>query len=815
MQVDEIDRLKTVLSYNLLDTPPEKELDALAELVSLVCETPIAIISLIDGRRQWYKAKVGVEADEVPIGDSFCQFTLENDGLLEIPQAKLDPRVKDKPAAQGEKGIQFYAGIPLKASNGHNIGTVCVASSASKILTDKQKKAFELLAIQAMAWMEAKKMNRNLGIELRTIVDEQIKRIENRVQQKESEINALLQAISLSNGVVEFSPEGTIQSANEIFAGFLGYAADSLKGVHHSNLLFEEDLIKNEEFWRNLNDGEFKSGQMKRKHQDGKEIWILATYNPILDAEGKVSKVIKIAQEITQSIESRNLLQKDKERADYLNIQKDNFIANVSHEIRTPIHAILGFTQLLLDEETDASKFTYLNAVKSAGDNLLFIINDILDLSKIESGQFRIDHQHFDLPNAIQDLHSFLQLRASQKKITFSHHIDARVPQWILGDKNRLSQILINLIGNAIKFTEKGSVTLRIELLRETKSKAILKFRVIDTGIGVPTEKLGVIFDRFSQSDEKISRKYGGTGLGLNISKSLVEKMNGTIEVSSKEGKGSEFSFTISFPKSKDLPELRPQEKFEHQEGDPIRVLLCEDNELNQILVKNLLIPPQFELQVAASGVEGIKLFKEKVFDIVLMDIQMPVMDGYQATEVLIHQHGTQVPIVGLSANYMIKEKQKCLDLGMCDYLSKPFKREELFEKIYKWTSKESRTSSSNGVSRESEVILKPPVDLDILKEFSDGNEDFEQQMIRMFLDQITNWKTDCKMGIEAGDFQKIKADCHRLNSSFGVIGADYSGLREIQQFAEIEDLNGIKVVYEGMLEYLGRVEPFLESKLK
>lgn len=813
MKVKEIERLKTVLSYNLLDTPAEQDMDRLAELISLVCEVPIAIISLIDDKRQWYMAKVGVDNAEVPIEDSFCQFTLIHDEYLEIPEVQSDERVKNKPAAQGPDGLKFYAGLPLKAPNGQNIGTVCVASTEKHILSEKQQKSFKLLAQQAMDLMEAKKKNRKLGWELETIIEKQHKLHSERLKQKESEINALLQAISLSSGVVQFSPKGFILQANEIFAGYMGYHLESLVGKHHSKLLFKEDLSKNKEFWKNLNSGEFKSGQMKRKHKSGKEVWILATYNPILDEKGEVLKVIKIAQEITKSIESRKQLQRAKERADQLNIQKDQFIANVSHEIRTPIHAILGFTQLLLESETDTVKLEQLNAVKSAGDNLLFVVNDILDLSKIESGLFQIESLDFNLHQSIQEVSSFLQLKADQKNLDFGIDLDQDVPVWVKGDKNRLAQILINLIGNAIKFTESGSVQLKVECFNKTEQETVIRFRVIDSGIGIPMEKLAVIFDRFSQGDEKISRKFGGTGLGLNISKSLVEKMNGTIEVSSKEGRGTEFLFTIPFPKSNGLIVLNHDPVQLRTQSKPIRILLCEDNELNQILVKTILQAPHFDLSIAASGVEGIQLFREREFDLVLMDIQMPVMDGYQTTYMLREEIKTTIPIVALSANYLIKEKQKCLDAGMNDYLGKPFKKEELFEKIIEWTQQDDDffQKKENMGSKK----LEEPVDLNILREFSDGNEAFEQEMIRMFLDQIREWLNEIAQLIDLEDFKAIKASSHKFKSSFGVLGADGSGLMEMQEWAAKEDIDKIKIVHERITRYLNRVAPFLESKLK
>ncbi|MFN3800843.1 response regulator [Belliella pelovolcani] len=814
MKAKEIDRLKTVLSYNILDTPAEEDLDKIAELIAMVCEVPIAIISIIDDRRQWYKAKVGVDNDEVPVEDSFCQFTLIEDRFLEITAVQDDERVKGKPAAQGVDGLKFYAGVPLKAPDGHNIGTACVASSKPHKLTEKQKKAFELLADQAMTLIDAKRSNQILGDELKTILDRQKSILKKSIKQKESEFNALIQAISLSNALVQFNPDGTVFEANQIFASYLGFTSEELRGIHHDELLFEEDRKNNNAFWESLNQGNFKSGQMKRKHRSGKEIWLLATYNPILDSEGKVFKIIKIAQEITSSIESRKALQKAKDDAIQLNIQKDNFLANVSHELRTPLHAILGFTKLLLEEETDTIKTEYLNAVKTAGDNLLFTVNDILDLSKIESGTILIEQLEFDIHQLIHEVASFLKIKAVQKKISFTVEIDAEVPKWIIGDKNRLGQILINLIGNGIKFTDKGYVKLKLERVRENTSQVILKFRIQDTGIGIALDKLSVIFDRFSQSDEKISRRFGGTGLGLNISKSLVEKMDGTIEVSSKVGLGSEFSFTIPFQRGQQPIEKSKEAAVSFtQSKQVIKILLCEDNEINQTLVKTLLRPANFDLVIASNGEEGIQRFQEMDFDLVLMDIQMPIMDGYQTTIYLREKLHTQVPIIALTANYMLKEKQKCLELGMNDYLSKPFKKEELFEKIYLWG--DSVNKKQLITKTEEDQAAEAPVDLNVLKEYSGGDEAFEHEMMQMFIGQVEKWKTAMDNHMAIADFKNIADSSHKMKSSFSVLGADTKDLINLEDLAELEDIDGIEAVYSRVKQYLKIVIPFLENKMK
>lgn len=378
-QLEEINRLKELLSYNILDTPYEEDFNGLVELISIICESPIAIISMIDDKRQWYKAKIGIDRTEVSRQESFCRHTLLQDCLVEIPDARLDERVNHSPHVTAQDGIRFYAGIPLKTSNGFNIGTVCVVDTIPKHLTSSQKKALQLLTDQAMMLLEARKKNHSLGNEVEGYLKMQIRETKIQLIQKENDYNRLLKAIKRSSGVIEFSPDGEIQEINKYFLESFGYTKNEVIGKHHRILLDEESKTQNIQFWNDLSGGKFKSGRLKRLHKDGSDLWIQASYNPILDSENNIIKIIKIGQDITREVVEEKAVNIAKTSAEALNIQKDNFIANISHELRTPIHAILGFTELLLEGEKDSNKKNYLRSVKTAGDNLLFIINDILE----------------------------------------------------------------------------------------------------------------------------------------------------------------------------------------------------------------------------------------------------------------------------------------------------------------------------------------------------------------------------------------------------------------------------------------------------
>ncbi|GAB2760563.1 GAF domain-containing hybrid sensor histidine kinase/response regulator [Salinimicrobium soli] len=778
----EIERLKTLLSYNILDTPPEEDFDNIARMISIICETPVALISMMDHNRQWFKAKVGMEDNEVIREETFCQYTIRQSSLLEIPDATLDERVKNSPFVTQDNGIRFYAGIPLTASNGYNIGTVCVADNKPRKLSESQKEALDLLSKQVMYLIESRKKNRQLSTELEQVLNKKIEAAQRSFKQKEAEYNHLLAAIKLSNSVVEFSPQGEILQANEIFLNVMGYDEKELRGKSHEILIFEEERILNTGFWNDLEKGKFKGGRYRRRHKNGSDIWYQATYNPILNLEQEVVKVIKIAQDITSEIEAAQTLQKAKEAAESLNVQKDNFIANVSHEIRTPIHAILGFTGLLLEEEQEESKLSYLRSVKTAGDNLLFLVNDILDLSKIDAGLIQMDSAPFSPAEVVENVFSILHLKAQEKNIGLDLNFGPEVPGHLMGDRNRLSQILINLVGNAIKFTEKGRVELEVAVKKELHGVYYVEFKVKDSGTGIPKDKLETIFQRFSQADEGISRKYGGTGLGLNISRQLVEKQEGSMEVASEPGKGSVFSFTIPYRKAEIVEKDAPGNAEQLDENCFGRILLCEDNELNQRLVRVLLSEKGYTVDIAENGRKGLEYFAALDYDLVLMDLQMPEKDGFQTTREIRQKFGSKVPVVALTANFMLVERERCFAAGMNDYLSKPFTKNELLQVIQKWVP--GRIFSEEVVASSEE---KPVFSMAYLEDFSGGDEAFQQEMIGLFLVKSAEMHNHLKTAFEKEDLSEVKATAHKMKASFGIVGADLSLLHNLESLEQFD----------------------------
>ena len=809
---EEVKRLQALLSYSILDTPPQEEYDNLVKMIAIICNSSIAAISMLDDKRQWYKAKTGLEGNEISISETFCQFTLEEDGLLEISDARKDDRVKHLSHVEENKGIRFYAGVNLKSSNGYKIGTVCVADRHPRELTYEQKQALLLVADQTMILLEARKKNHELRKELEEIVSNKVKETQRQLLQKQIEYNELLRAIQKSNAVVEFSPDGTIQTVNDNFLKMVGYTRNELTGKNREILIYEDQKAKNLELWTALQNGNFKSGRVNRRNKDGSAVWIQASYNPIFDEHNKIKKIIKIGQDITREIEAEKSLLRSKELAEKLNIQKDNFIANISHEIRTPIHAILGFTELLLEQEKDLFKKNYLESVKTAGDNLLYIINDILDLSKIEAGIIQLDKEPFDLLLTVDKVFSILHLKAHQKKLSFKYHIHPEVATILIGDKNRLTQILINLLGNAIKFTSSGSVDLHINTAAHQKDHTRLTFKIVDTGIGIPEDKKDSIFDRFSQADEETSRNYGGTGLGLNISQQLIQRQGGKIWVESREGEGSVFIFELPFKTAKS--NFKPLSKVHmvlpggKKQG---HILLCEDNELNQKLIKAILLEKGYTIDLAENGQKGIDLFKVNNYDLVLMDIQMPLMDGYEATQKIRHELNSPVPVVALTANFLLMEKTKCLQIGMNDYLPKPFTKEDILNKVDQWVnSREEKLQENSGENLNGQVFS-----LDILEELSGGDKQFQEEMLTLFLHQSKTTFSELKRFSEIEDLNGIRSTAHKFKSSFGIIGANSDLLDELENVPDDEpDFSAINSKLMLLEEKLEKIFSFINDSI-
>ncbi|AHF15052.1 ATP-binding protein [Niabella soli] len=454
---------------------------------------------------------------------------------------------------------------------------------------------------------------------------------------------------------------------------------------------------------------------------------------------------------------------------------KENFLANMSHEIRTPLNAILGFTGLLKQEpELSSQAGNYTTSIHKAGENLLQIVNNILDISKIEAGMMVVEHAPFEIRHTFSDIRNIYNQKCIEKGLEFIVTIDEGVPQFLLGDEVRVTQMIVNLVGNAIKFTDKGSIQVIVTSRKKTGDAITLKFQVIDTGIGMTEPEEAAIFERFQQSEEGIARRYGGTGLGLSIVKDLVHLMNGTIEVHSKKGWGSSFIIEIPFQiaEADTIVDYGPEEAPGFINAQGRKILIVEDNELNQLLLQQLFRNWAIDFDTAGNGAEAIAYLKTQKYALILMDIQMPVADGYSTAGVIRNDLKIDTPIVAMTADALPGEKERCMAAGMNEYLSKPINESELKKMIAHGLQHENLYGDSGQQEHHGQQNLQY-LKLEYLTSVSRGNREYEKEVFEQFLELFPEQLDALTARIEEGDPAPVSKIVHSMKTTVGVVGLD------------------------------------------
>jgi CheY-like chemotaxis protein len=397
---------------------------------------------------------------------------------------------------------------------------------------------------------------------------------------------------------------------------------------------------------------------------------------------------------LNELIEAKVIAEQKTEVAEEAVKAKQQFLSNMSHEIRTPMNAIIGFANVLMKTKLSESQKVYANAIKVSSESLIVLINDVLDLAKVEAGKMVMEHTPFRLFSSVSDMLHLFETKMQEKNLILVKEYDTSIPELLVGDPVRLRQIILNLMSNAVKFTNTGTITVRVRKLDEDEKNVTIEFAVSDTGIGIPDNKLKQIFDAFEQVASETTRLYGGTGLGLAIVKELVKLQGGTVKVKSKVDKGSTFSFALDFEKAKgqtgpveDLSQESTTKVALRRAGiKNVKILVVEDIALNQLLMKTLLDDFGFEFDMADNGKIAIEKLEKNQYDVILMDIKMPEMNGLDATAYIRNEMKIKTPIIAVTADVTTANVEKCRVFGMDDYLSKPIDEKLLFNKILQYT---------------------------------------------------------------------------------------------------------------------------------
>ena len=780
---NEQERLERLESYEILDTATEAQFDDLTTLAAQIMDVPICLISLVDENRQWFKSKYGLDADETSREISFCQYAIMDEEVFEVEDAQVDERFMENPLVTGQPNIRFYAGAPLTDDDGLNLGTFCVIDRKPKILNQEQKESLKSIARTALRIIKLRKAN-----------------LDQNKFVKFFDLTLDMLCIGKTDGYARY--------LNPAFTRVLGWSEDELRSKPLIEFVHPDDVPVTMEELSKLAKGErivgFKNRFIKK---DGGLCWLHWTCQPDMNT----GELFAAAHDVTELHNIQVSLREAKDIAEQSSSAKDIFLSNVSHEIRTPLNAIIGFTDLLQQTNLNELQSQYLDTVSVASKNLIVLINDVLDVSKIESGELSLEQRPFSIKKLIEDVINLQTHSAKSKGLKLLSVIDHEIPEYVLGDYNRLMQILINLVNNAIKFTDKGHVEVKAMLQQADDKEASILFTIKDTGIGIDQNKLDDIFERFTQAENSGTRKYGGTGLGLNIAKMLVELHKGKISVSSELNKGSEFSVEMTYPIAEfDAVENEVGNVEKEVNGvlEGVKILLVEDNEHNHILATTYIEKHKGLVDLAINGKEAVDKMEHHQYDLILMDLQMPEMDGFEATEIIRERFSKDIPIVACSAHSLVGEKWKCLEIGMNDYIAKPYNEGELINTIRDYTKK-----GKKGLPRDRELVEEvainhtdPDAYKSILSDLEDeAGSEFIDDMLEIFHKRTPKDIEEFELALAQGQLDVILRKAHLISGSLGGLRFYYGNniARETVNAAKEGDTEKTKRLTIDLISYL------------
>ncbi|MBN1791515.1 MAG: response regulator [Bacteroidales bacterium] len=596
------------------------------------------------------------------------------------------------------------------------------------------------------------------------------------------------------------SPEGKITDINNASISITEVTREKLIGTNFFDYFTEPDKAR--EIYKQV----FAEGfvaDFPLTIRDGKLTDVLFNGSVYKDEYGKVIGVVVVARDITDHKRIEAELVEAKEHAERATkiaqvakikaekatqiaenavISKQQFLSNMSHEIRTPMNSIIGFTKVMLKTSLTAKQKEYLTAIKMSGEVLTVLVNDILDLAKVDAGKMIFEQKAFKMDASISAMIHLFEPKIQEKNLQLIKKYDPKIPKVLVGDPVRLHQILINLVSNAVKFTIQGKITVGVRLLNSDEDKVSVEFTITDTGIGIAEDKIEYIFQNFQQATSNTSRLYGGTGLGLAIAKQLAEQQGGTISVKSKIAKGTTFSVVLPFKKTRGNVESVTEIKEADLKIKGLKVLVVEDIALNQLLMKTLLDDFGFDCELAGNGKIAIEKLKSKPFDIVLMDLHMPEMNGFDASRYIRENIDSQIPIIALTADVTTTDLKKCKAVGMNDYISKPIDENLLYSKIIDLLKKPGLINDD-----DLPVISAKCTDLTYLINRTKSNPQLMMDMIALYLEQTPPLIGSMKQSLLDKDWDSLYAAVHKIIPSFHIMGIhnDFEGIaKKVQEYA-------------------------------
>ena len=692
---------------------------------------------------------------------------------------------------------------------------------------EKEKRANELIiANEELLFQNKEKVKRAdelmiADIELDFQNKEKEKReIENKELEALSYSAKLASQYSLSlieaslDPLVTINTEGKITDMNEATVNITGMTREELKGSDFFDY-FTEPQMAREVYQEVFAKGSVADSPLTLRHKKGKLTDVLFNGSVYKDDNGNVMGVVIVARDVTDQkrietelIEARvfaelatGIAEEAQAKAESSTKTaidavkaKQQFLSNMSHEIRTPMNAIIGFTKVVLKTDLSSKQREYLSAIKMSGDALIVLINDILDLAKVDAGKMTFEQVPFKMEESIKAMLHIFETKIQEKNLELVIQYDQNIPGVLLGDSVRLHQIVLNLVSNAVKFTTKGKITVSVSLLNQDDEKVTIEFAVSDTGIGIPENKIDSIFENFQQATSGTSRLYGGTGLGLAIVKQLVEPQGGTITVKSKMNEGSTFSFILDFLKTNALAEMDTALlELQSENNRSIKVLVVEDMALNQLLMKTLLDDFGFERDIADNGQIAVEKLQANTYDVVLMDLQMPIMNGFEATEYIRNTLKLDIPIIALTADVTTVDLAKCKSVGMNDYIAKPVDERLLFNKIIglvKTPVLQKDISKVEAEIEEIEDVATKYTNLDYLKVRTKSNPKLMMEMISIYLQQTPPLLEAMTKGVLNKDWPLLAAAAHKIIPSFAIMGMSHeleNTAKQIQEAANAE----------------------------